>query len=73
MALAITKSRRTQRAGADVNDAMIQFNALCDALRALFVVYDGDAGITYTAAVADFDAAVSKIGNPAGTAISATV
>lgn len=73
MALAITTSRRTQRAGADVNDLLIQFNKMADALRAMAVVLDADAGVTYAALTTDFDAAFSKIGNPAGTAISASV
>lgn len=68
MALAITKSVQATARTGDLNDLIVQFNALCDALRAIGVIYDADAGITSTAFVSTLEAAVSKIGDRAGTA-----
>lgn len=72
MALSIAKTRSTtgDNTDSDLRHLRKQFNLLCDELRARFVIYDADAGITDTTAVAGLDAAVSKIGDLSGTAFS---
>lgn len=84
MAGTTTKSRRTQLAGNDVNDLLIQFNKLVDDLETLRAAYaatlaklDADAGVTDTNYVSlntvlAAGLTAAKIGNQAGTAVTAT-
>ena len=83
MAGTTTKSRRTALRGADVNDLLIQFNKLVDDMETLRAAYaatlaklDADAGVTdanyvSTNTVLAASLTAAKVGDQAGTAISA--
>jgi hypothetical protein len=66
MALAATtKSRRTQVPGSDMNDLLIQFNALAVDVQAIIT-----AAATSLAAIAAVAPTAGKVGNDQGTAIT---
>lgn len=67
MALAFVNATETDLPGSVPAVTATQFNNLCDAIRAAFVVLDADAGVSATTLTAALDAAVSKIKNNAGT------
>lgn len=70
MALTINKVGETAPVGSDLRECIVQVNAIADLLRAWAVTMDADAGITATNFVSTLEAAVEKIGDRTGTAIS---
>ena len=67
MALAFTNVTETGVRGSDVATLATEHNNLCDALRAICVILDADAGVTATTLTATLDAAVTKLKNNNGT------
>lgn len=67
---ATQKSTKTTAPGSDERNAVVQVNALIAAVRAICVSLDADSGVTITTLTATFDAAVSKVGDQSGTAIT---
>jgi hypothetical protein len=68
MALSTKKHRITSARNSDRREVHVQFNALCDLLRAWAVTMDADSGITATTFTATLEAAVFKIHNEIDTA-----
>lgn len=71
MALSITKTRQTMDAGSEVGVTTLQFNLLLDELRVWATRLDAET-LADSDYVTRLDAAVTKIGNGAGTAFSSS-
>jgi hypothetical protein len=71
MAVAVTSNRVSTAQGSDLRQLEVQFNALVTLLAAWAATMDADGGITATTFVSTLEAAVSKVGDSNGTAITA--